>query len=107
MDAYKAVTGGPDDPYVSVWDVGTGARSNSLSRSSFDDPSRRFGCLAMAVDGRQIVLLAVMMNCAFTAPGLQFCYPSCFLEEWEQSSAGSKFWNPQSQSLSDSEEPDW
>ncbi|XP_071913077.1 uncharacterized protein [Coffea arabica] len=54
MDAYKIVTGGPDDCYVKVWEVDTGAFTNSLNCAP-DHPTPGFGCSAVAVRGCRIV----------------------------------------------------
>ncbi|XP_073065116.1 uncharacterized protein [Primulina eburnea] len=105
MDAYKVVTGGPDDPNVNIWDIGIGTQTNSLSCSLLDDLSRSIGCLAMAVDGCRIVTasgndeLSILRYWDFSSATRRV---SSNLRE--ESSVGSKFWNPQS--FSDSEDLD-
>ncbi|KAI9118910.1 hypothetical protein K1719_009585 [Acacia pycnantha] len=56
MDPYKIVTGGPRDPEVIVWEVDTGAQTNSLSCCCGEKEAHgnRSGCGAIAVDGCRI-----------------------------------------------------
>lgn len=56
MDPYKIVSGGPEDTWVNVWEVDTGAQTNSLSCccTEKDGHGSRSGCGAMAVDGCRI-----------------------------------------------------
>lgn len=56
MDPYKIVSGGHEDIYINVWEVDTGAQTNSLSCccTEKDGHSSRSGCGAMAVDGCRI-----------------------------------------------------
>ncbi|KAI3452336.1 hypothetical protein Pfo_009001 [Paulownia fortunei] len=107
MDLHKVVTGGPDDPYVNVWEAGTGTQTNSLICSAPDRLPSDLGCSAMAVDGCRIVTASgddqenafVRFRDFRTAT----CHVSLNLSE--ASSAVSKFWGPHSDS--DSEELDW
>lgn len=55
MDRYKIVTGGPEDSYINVWEVETGAQTNSLICCDLDGSGASAGCSAMAVDGCRIV----------------------------------------------------
>ncbi|XP_073142596.1 uncharacterized protein [Henckelia pumila] len=104
-DACKVVTGGPDDPNVNVWDIGTGTQTNSLSCSSLEDPSRRFGCVAMAVDGCRIVTASGDDElCILRYRDFSSATHHVSSNVWEESSMGSKFWNPQS---GDPEDLDW
>lgn len=54
MDAYKVVTGGPNDSNVNVWEAETGEFVNLLKCCPIDIDSR-FGCSAMAVQGCRMV----------------------------------------------------
>ncbi|XP_076939418.1 uncharacterized protein LOC143608125 [Bidens hawaiensis] len=54
MDPYKVVTGGPEDPHVSIWAADTGDQTNVLSCSPHDT----IGCASMAADGFRIVTAA-------------------------------------------------
>lgn len=51
MDSYKVVTGGPEDPNVSIWAADTGDQTNVLSCSPHDS----IGCASMAADGFRVV----------------------------------------------------
>ncbi|KAF5769887.1 putative transcription factor WD40-like family [Helianthus annuus] len=51
MDSNKIVTGGPEDPHISIWAANTGNQTNVLSCSPLDSS----GCFAMAADGFRIV----------------------------------------------------
>ncbi|XP_076955663.1 uncharacterized protein LOC143630565 [Bidens hawaiensis] len=51
MDPYKVVTGGPEDPHVSIWAADTGDQTNVLSCSPLDST----GCVSMAADCFRIV----------------------------------------------------
>ncbi|KAL4577241.1 hypothetical protein LXL04_013346 [Taraxacum kok-saghyz] len=51
MDSYKILTGGPEDPWVNIWDADTGNWMNSLKCWNLDGG----GCCGMAVNGFRIV----------------------------------------------------
>lgn len=55
MDPYKIVTAGTEDYFVNVWEANTGTHANSLTCGFSEEQSGYSGCLAMAVDGCQIV----------------------------------------------------
>ncbi|KAK6155120.1 hypothetical protein DH2020_009368 [Rehmannia glutinosa] len=108
MDSHKVVTGGPDDPYVKVWETGTGLQTNSLICSEPDRLPFETGCSAMAVDGCRIVTgcLGIYEN-----PIVRFrdfktatCQVSSNLSE--ASSEVSKFWRSGSASDGDGESDD-
>jgi len=104
MDPYKIVTGGPDDPYVHVWETNTGVQTNSLICSFPDVLSSGAGCSAMAVNGRRIVTashgeeLGGIRYRDFT--DATHHVSSSYTE------AASKFWDPQPYSDSDSNKYD-
>ncbi|XP_028806429.1 uncharacterized protein LOC114761267 isoform X2 [Neltuma alba] len=56
MDSYKIVAGGPRDSSINVWEVDTGAQTNSLSCCCGEKEAHgnRSGCGALAVDGCRI-----------------------------------------------------
>ncbi|GAB4831632.1 hypothetical protein Ancab_005643 [Ancistrocladus abbreviatus] len=98
MDPYKIVTGGPHDFCTNVWDLETGLQSNSLICC---DPERNAnGCAAMAVDGCRIA------TASSGEEGLvrfrDFMQASHSVSSYEDE-LGSKFWNKNSYSDTDSE----
>ncbi|XP_059670284.1 uncharacterized protein LOC132315879 [Cornus florida] len=102
MDPYKVVTGGPEDPYINVWEVDTGTQTNSLSCCPPNGSSSRRGCSAMAVKGCRMVTA----SCGVSHGLLRFrdfTNATCQVSS-NESEFASKFWGPQS--CSDSEESD-
>ncbi|XP_057984302.1 uncharacterized protein LOC131168679 isoform X2 [Malania oleifera] len=103
MDSYKIITGGPEDPFVNVWEAGSGRQTNSLLCCSSEAYSYS-GCTAMAVKVCQIVTA----SCG-EAQGLL-----CFRDFASAGSPAlthqdeplSKFWGPQSNGDSDSDGSD-
>lgn len=57
MDSYKIVTGGPNDAYVNVWEVGTAEQTNSLlcCLDEEEEDIGSSGCDGIAVDGLRII----------------------------------------------------
>lgn len=104
MDSFKIVTGGPDDPYVNVWEVDTGKRTNSLTASASDQPS---GCSAIAVDGCRIVTAGGVDQQTATVCIRDFKTATRYVssDPPDESPSCSKFWGSNSGG-SDSEE-DW
>ncbi|KAK6913216.1 WD40 repeat [Dillenia turbinata] len=56
MDPYKIVTGGPEDPFVHVWEAETGKKTNMLMCCLPEGSSSIAGCSALAINGCQIVV---------------------------------------------------
>lgn len=101
MDAYKIVTGGPNDCYVKVWEADTGALANSLICTP-QFPSPGFGCSAMAVRGCKIVT-AGSNGGEGSLCYRDFANATCVVSS-DSDMPSSKFWD--SQSNLDSEESD-
>ncbi|MCH96396.1 F-box/WD repeat-containing protein sel-10-like [Trifolium medium] len=93
MDSYKIVTGGPDDAYVNVWEVGTGEQTNSL-HCCFS------GCDAMAVDGCRIIT-AGYCNRSGHLTYRDFNNATSPVTKLENEPPTSKFWDSQSDDNSD------
>lgn len=106
MDFHKIVTGGPEDPYVNVWETDSGAQTNSLTCSDPDSVPSSSGCSALAVDGCRIVTASGDDHENAILRFRDFRTATCHVSsEAEASSAGSKFWDPHFDSSS--EEDDW
>lgn len=99
MDAYKVVTGGPDDCYVHVWDPDTGNLMNSLSCSR-DGSDNSFRCTGMAVERSRIVTTSKNGEDGVTV--YRDFNDAAQLVASDSGTSGSKFWG--SQSDSDSED---
>ncbi|OVA13307.1 WD40 repeat [Macleaya cordata] len=92
MDAYKVVTGSPEDPLVRVWETSTGTLANSFMCGIPDESESKIGCSAMAVDACRIVTA----SCG-DEPGLV-----CFRDFTKatlplltnEDALSSKFWEP-------------
>lgn len=94
MDAYKIVTGGPEDNHAIVWELDSGTQTNSLVSCSSEEPNSFRGCSAMAVDGCRIVTA-----CCGNEDGV-VCFRDFTDAERPVSTshddkASSKFWNPE------------
>lgn len=98
MDPYKIVTGGPEDPHVSIWAADTGTQTNFLSCSPLDSS----GCSAMAADGFRIVTTGYNQELGF----LRFRDFSNAVSSGSlnEHATGSKFWCPST--FSDGDESD-
>lgn len=105
MDSFKIVTGGPDDPYVNVWEADTGKQTNSLVACASDRPQTESGCSAIAVDGYRIVTAGGVDQETATLCIRDFRTATCYVspDASQESPSFSKFWD----SGSDSEEVDW
>lgn len=55
IDAYKVISGGPEDSNVYVWDAKTGCLLNSLDVVDDRDPSTVVGLSAFAAQGTRLV----------------------------------------------------
>ncbi|KAI5665617.1 hypothetical protein M9H77_15470 [Catharanthus roseus] len=103
MDAYKIVTGGPDDSNVNVWELETGSLSNSLTCSPIDTC---FGCSAIAVQGCRIVTAGIGEEYGVLRYR-DFSNARCHVSSDSDSDSSkplSKFWDQQS--CNDFEEAD-
>ncbi|KAF7819681.1 putative E3 ubiquitin ligase complex SCF subunit sconB [Senna tora] len=104
MDPYKIVSGGHEDTYINVWEVDTGAQTNSLSCCCIekDGHSNSSGCVAMAVDGSRI---ATASHCGEN--GIvrfrDFNNGSSPVMKLEDEEHSSKFWD----SSTDGNSSDW
>ncbi|XP_045816846.1 mitochondrial division protein 1-like [Trifolium pratense] len=93
MDSYKIVTGGPDDAYVNVWEVGTGEQTNSLLCCLS-------GCDAMAVDGCRIITAGYCDRSGHLIYR-DFNNATSPVTKLENEPPTSKFWDSQSDDNSD------
>ncbi|KAK2419870.1 U4/U6 small nuclear ribonucleoprotein PRP4 [Trifolium repens] len=100
MDSYKIVTGGPDDTYVNVWEVGTGEKTNSLLCCLPGEDDCRSGCDAMAVNGCRI-LTASYCNRWGVLTYWDFNNATSPVTKLENEPPTSKFWDSQSDNNSD------
>ncbi|XP_021762285.1 probable E3 ubiquitin ligase complex SCF subunit sconB [Chenopodium quinoa] len=100
VDPYKIVTGGPDDFFTNIWDVDTGALTNTLICSPSELSCSRIGCNSMAADGCRIVTACSGEN------GLlrfrDFSNASSSVSSYKDA-VSSRFWNSNSYSDSDSD----
>ncbi|GAU47547.1 hypothetical protein TSUD_284140 [Trifolium subterraneum] len=100
MDSYKIVTGGPDDAYVNIWEVGTGEKTNSLLCCSHEVDNGISGCDAMAVDGCRIIT-AGNCNRWGVLTYRDFNNATSPVTKLENEPPTSKFWDSQSDDNND------
>ncbi|KAI3799152.1 hypothetical protein L1987_34442 [Smallanthus sonchifolius] len=88
MDPYKIVTGGPEDPHVSIWAADKGNQTNFLSCSPLDSS----GCCAMTADGFRIVTTGY--NQEYGVLSFRDFNNAVCSGSLDEHVSGSKFWCP-------------
>lgn len=102
MDAYKIVTASNEDISINVWEVDTGAQTNSMEYGFPEELMSSCGHSALAVDGYRIAAASCDREQGLVRLW-DFTNASCPFSKCEDSKV-SKFWN--SQSFNDAEDED-